>query len=263
MQVSIIIPVLNESRLIAGFLRHLRSVAPGAEIIVADGGSNDETVDLSNGLADRVIITSPGRGRQMNAGAAVAGGEVFWFVHADSHIPAEALDAIEGALQDQRTVGGCFRLRLIPRRWTYRLRDLIGDACVSLFHIGLGDRGLFCRRESFHVLRGYSEKQLFEDADLYRALAATGRMRRLDSAIETSARRYEAQGPVRTCLFYGLVMLLYWGGTRRPILECMVDRFGYRANQATQMHASTHLSRSDATERILSHTTPLQFNPNL
>lgn len=85
--ISIIVPVLNESALICTFLQQLRTAAPSAEIIVVDGGSDDGTPDLSAGLADRVLKVSRGRARQMNAGARVARGEVFWFLHADSVIP--------------------------------------------------------------------------------------------------------------------------------------------------------------------------------
>ena len=92
--VSIIVPVLNESGLIRSFLERLRSLAPGAEIIVVDGGSNDGTAELSSGLADRVLDSSPGRARQMNAGAQVAHADVFWFLHADSLIPPNALEEI-------------------------------------------------------------------------------------------------------------------------------------------------------------------------
>ena len=263
MRISIIVPVLNEAQLLVEFLRRLRTVAPGAEVIMVDGGSCDGSVELSRSLADHVIISPPGRGKQMNAGAALARGAVLWFVHADSQIPDDPLATMEESLQDVRMAGGCFGLRIVPKRWMYRIRDFVGDACVDLFRIGLGDRGLFCRREAFQAVGGYRESALFEDADLYRDLARAGKMRRLDLAIETSARRYEAQGPIRTCLWYGFIMLLYWGGLHRTLLERMVQRFCRRPHRIDQMHASTHLSRSDATERILPHSTPLQFNPNL
>jgi glycosyltransferase involved in cell wall biosynthesis len=113
--VSIIVPVLNESGLIRPFLERLRSLAPGAEIIVVDGGSNDGTAELSSGLADRVLNSSPGRARQMNAGAQVAHADVFWFLHADSLIPPNALEEIATILRETSNVGGCFRLKFRGR----------------------------------------------------------------------------------------------------------------------------------------------------
>ncbi len=263
MRVSIVIPVLNEAALIAAFLRHLRTVAPEEEIIVVDGGSHDDTLELSRGLADRVIVASPGRGRQMSAGAAVARGDVLCFVHADSHIPVDAVSAMTESLLESGCVGGCFRLRIVPRRWIYRIRDFVGDICVDVFKIGLGDRGLFCRRDVFQAVGGYGDGLLFEDADLYRNLGRLGKMCRLDPAIETNARRYEAQGPIRTCLFYGFAMLLYWGGLRRSILEPMVATFRSLTIKESKMRASSVLSRSDTLNRTLPRPAPLHLNPNL
>jgi len=81
MRVSIIVPVLNEAAQIQPFLRHLRDRVSDAEVIVADGGSDDGTADLAVGLCDRVITTSRGRPIQMNTGAQMADGDIFWFLH--------------------------------------------------------------------------------------------------------------------------------------------------------------------------------------
>ena len=141
--VSIIVPVLNEAPIIARFLHHLRAIAPRAEIIVVDGGSNDGTADFCSHIADYVITAPLGRAKQMNAGAKIATGDIFWFVHADSRIGRDSTAAIETALSDPRVAGGCFRLEIIPTRWIYRIRDAIGNLCVEWFGVALGDRGFF------------------------------------------------------------------------------------------------------------------------
>lgn len=222
MTISIIVPVLNEAATIREFLEHLRKAAPDAEIIAVDGASKDGTLQLCSALANCIIASAPGRARQMNAGARVAHGKILWFLHADSHIVPQCADAIEDALSNPRVAGGCFRLQIVPARWVYRVRDAVGNLCVNLFRIGLGDRGLFCRREDFFALGGYPDQPLLEDADFYRKLRQAGRVRQLPITIQTSARRYEALGPVRTSLFYLLVMILYLVGTKRSILEKMV-----------------------------------------
>jgi rSAM/selenodomain-associated transferase 2 len=227
-KISIIVPVLNEAAIIRAFLQHLRAVAPDAEIIVVDGGSKDGTVELCRGLADHIVESARGRARQMNAGAQVAHGKILWFLHADSLIATNSLKAIEDVLADSRIAGGCFRLRIVPARWVYRVRDVIGDLCVNLFRIALGDRGLFCRRENFLALGGYPDQPLLEDADFYRKLRAVGRVRQIPIRIQTSARRYEALGPTRTILFYLLIMTLYLAQTKMSILEKMVHWFGSR-----------------------------------
>jgi rSAM/selenodomain-associated transferase 2 len=231
--ISMIVPVLNEAAIIRAFLQHLRATAADAEIIVIDGGSKDGTVELCRGLADRIVESARGRARQMNAGAQVAHGKILWFLHSDSRIATNSLAAIEDVLADSRIVGGCFRLRIVPARWVYRVRDIIGDLCVNLFRIALGDRGLFCRRENFLALGGYPNQPLLEDADFYRKLRAVGRVRQIPITIETSARRYEALGPVRTSLFYLLIMTLYLAGAKMSILEKMVRWFASRKTRDT------------------------------
>lgn len=225
MRFSIIVPVLNEAALIRQFLQHLRAAAPDAQIIVVDGDSSDGTVDLCRELADRVLESAPGRARQMNAGAKIASGDVLWFLHADSRVATNSVGAIENLLRDSRVAGGCFRLQLVPSRWIYRVRDRIGDLCVDLFGIALSDRGLFCRREHFFAIGGYPEQPLLEDADFYRKLRTIGRTQQLHLRIQTSARRYEALGPVRTSLFHFLIMTLYFARVPMSILEKMVVRF--------------------------------------
>ena len=91
-QFSVIVPVFNEAPLIRPFLQHLRERAPGAEIIVADGGSSDGTAQLATGFCDQLVGSERNRGVQMNAGARVASGDILWFVHVDAEVPSGCLD---------------------------------------------------------------------------------------------------------------------------------------------------------------------------
>jgi rSAM/selenodomain-associated transferase 2 len=242
MTVSIIVPVLNEAAIVREFLEHLRRAAPDVEIIVVDGGSKDGTIDLCRGVADHVIEHAQGRGRQMNTGARYAGGEILWFLHADSRITANALAAIETTLRDARFVGGCFGLQLVPSRWIYRVRNAIANRCVDLFGVALGDRGLFCRRETFFALDGYPDQPLLEDADFYRKLHRVGRVRRLPIKIQSSARRYETLGPIRTVFFYLFIMTLYVVGTPIQTLHKLVHRFFSRKSGRREADAFPELS---------------------
>ena len=105
---------------------------------------------------------------------------------------------------------------------------------MNLFHIALGDRGLFCGRENFFAIGGYPNQPLLEDADFYRKLRALGRVRQTPIKIQTSARRYEALGPLRTSLFYLLIMTLYLVHIPMSMLERMVGRFASRKTRVRQ-----------------------------
>jgi rSAM/selenodomain-associated transferase 2 len=221
LSVSIIVPVLNEAELIDDFLRHLREVAPAAEIIVVDGGSRDGTMTIAQPLANIGLTTKPGRGPQMNAGAAVARGDVLLFVHADLRLPDDAISAIDRALSEPETVGGCFRLRFPRRPAIYRVSDSLGNLGVDLFGFALGDHAIFCRRDAFHEIGGYRDLPILEDAELYLALNRIGRMKQLAPEVRCSPRAYERFGPYRTTAAYFLILVLYVLGVPIPRLHAI------------------------------------------
>ncbi len=221
--VSIVVPVLNEAEGIAAFLRHLREQAPDAEIIVADGGSTDDTPVVAAALADRLVHSPCGRALQMNAGARVAGGEVLWFLHADSALSPGALAALREAIRGG-LAGGCFRLRIAEAAPIYRVSDSLGNLGVDLFRISLGDHGIFCTRAAFDAAGGYPDVPLMEDAEFYRRLQRMGRVRQLRAAITTSPRRYERHGPYRTTAIYALILALYAARVPIPVLARVYRR---------------------------------------
>jgi rSAM/selenodomain-associated transferase 2 len=227
---SIIVPVLNESALIRAFLERVRAVAQSAEIIVVDGGSDDGTPELIAGLADRVLKVSRGRARQMNAGARVAHGEIFWFLHADSVVPPNALEEIAKILRRESNVGGCFRLRLPGREWIYRVSDSLGNVGVEVFGFALGDHGIFCRRAAFSRAGEFPDLPLMEDAEFYRALRKCGGMRQSRMAITGNPRRYEKLGPYRTTIYYAVILGLYLVGAKMNTLTSVYRRLTRRSS---------------------------------
>ena len=237
--VSIIVPVLNESVLIRAFLKHVRGVAPSAEIIVVDGESDDGTFELSASLADRVLVSPRGRARQMNAGARVARGEVFWFLHADSVIPPNGLEEIVRILHERSKVGGCFRLRLPGRELIYRVSDSLGNIGVHVFGFALGDHGIFCRRGAFFSAGQFPEIPLMEDAEFYRSLRRCGGMHQSRIAIVGSPRRYEQLGPYRTTIYYIVILGLYLVRARMTTLTSVYRRLNRDCNVTRQNHSAS------------------------
>lgn len=210
MKFSIIIPTLNEATTMGGLAQSLIKLRDMAEIIVADGGSVDETVSLANESGLRVIEAPRGRGRQMNAGAGLASGDVLIFLHADTRLPDESLAVIEAALDDEKVCGGNFSLifdgdtraaRLLTR--IYPLLRL-GGMCY-------GDSAIFVRREVFEGLGGYRDYPIFEDCDFYRRMRKVGKFVRLSAAATTSSRRFEGRF-IRTFVLWATMQVLYWLG---------------------------------------------------
>jgi rSAM/selenodomain-associated transferase 2 len=208
MKFSIIVPVLNEAALIRQFLRHLRARTPGAEVIVADGGSTDGTADRAVRLCDQLVVSKRNRAVQMNAGARVARGDILWFVHADAEVPRDCLDEIARILDDPTVVGGYFRIRL-PRGGIYRLTDSFAHYAGILLRMRCGDHGIFCRRTIFLDIGGFPEVPLMEDVEFFRQLQRRGRVTYSSKRILPSTRRYETIGPARLTMAYGFIATLY------------------------------------------------------
>ena len=196
--------------MIRPFLQHLRERAPGAEIMVVDGGSSDGTAELAEEFADRVVKTKPNRAVQMNAGAQVARGSILWFLHVDLTVPEGCLDRIGRCLGDQGVVGGFFRMRLPGSGFIYRLTDEFAHYAGILLRMRCGDHGIFCRRSDFLALGGFPEVPLMEDVAFFRILRRRGRLCILNDRIVADDRRYRAIGPARLTLAYGLIATLYF-----------------------------------------------------
>lgn len=208
MQFSIIVPVFNEAPLIRRFLAHLRERAPGAEIIVADGGSTDGTADLAAGFCDQLVESQRSRANQMNAGTHAARGEILWFLHADAELPLQCLDEIARIMEDAHVVGGYFRIRL-PRALVYRLTDSFAHYAGMLLRMRCGDHGIFCRRTAFVDIGGFPTVPLMEDVEFFRRLHRCGHVVHSQKRIVISPRRYEAIGPARLTFAYGFIATLY------------------------------------------------------
>jgi uncharacterized protein len=222
---SIIVPVLNEGAAIRSFLKQLRRRASGAEIIVVDGGSSDDTRELAAGFCDELVTSSPGRAPQMSAGAALSHGDVLWFLHADVEIPEGCLGAMEDTLLSESVVGGYFRITLPRPQLVYRLTDSFAHYAGILLHVRCGDHGFFCRRSVFEEVGGIPDAGFMEDVEFYRALKRCGRMVAISQRMIVSPRRYEAVGPLRLTLMFGLIASLYVIGIPRRALERLYNTF--------------------------------------
>ncbi len=170
--ISIVIPTLNESEHLGQTVSALLGLEKDAiEIIVADGGSTDGTLDIALKLGVRVVSTAKGRGRQMNAGAALASGEVILFLHADTRLPNDFADQVWQVLRGD-VVAGAFRLRIDAVSWVFRLIEWGTNLRSRIQKIPYGDQAIFVRAKAFYGLGGFRHWPLMEDE--YRVFDGTG-----------------------------------------------------------------------------------------
>ena len=210
-RISIIIPTLNEAETIGNTLAAL-PVREDLERIVVDGGSSDLTVSLAQKAADKVLNCAPGRAVQMNAGAAVAQGEILLFLHADSFITLSGLDAMLTAMENPEVVGGAFRLGIDSTRAALHLIAAAANWRTRMTRIPYGDQGIFIRRAVFERFGGYPDLPIMEDLELGRRMKQNGRIVLLPQTILTSSRRWDREGALYTTLRNQLFVLLYYMG---------------------------------------------------
>ena len=210
--VSLIVPVLEDSAA-AGPLRTSLAPSDEVEVVLVDGGQDTRIDGLAAGRSGiRVVRTSPGRARQMNAGAAVAAARWLLFLHADSRLPHGWLEAIREADRHREVVGGWFRFRLESEAWQARVIGHLVAWRVRLFRLPYGDQGIFVRRETFETLGGYRDMPLMEDVDFVHRLARAGRVHEPALEVTTSARRYERDGWFRRTTRNLTLVTLYFAG---------------------------------------------------
>ncbi len=206
-KISVIIPVLNEAKILERTLSQLQPTLGSHELIVVDGGSADTSVHIAEKYA-RVITSERGRAKQLNAGAAAAIGDILVFLHADIWLESGALAAVVSALSSGY-VGGGFRQKIDGRSVLYRLIEMSGDIRGMYLKVFYGDSGIFLARTDFEKIGGFPNVPILEEMEFSRALRRLGKTTLLTPYIHISARRWEASGIVRTTLNNWLITLLY------------------------------------------------------
>ena len=216
MTISVIIPTLNEESTLTHTLERTFQLV--------DGDSTDRTRDLvlRFSLAQHrpaitacpVLVTTAPRGRaaQMNAGAELSRSDILLFLHADTHLPDEARDAIVNAMAEPTCAGGRFEVQFNEHTTLGSVISTMMNVRSRLSGIATGDQAIFVRRKTFEAMGGYAAIPLMEDIDFTRRLKRRGRIATLRHQVTTSYRRWESQGPVRTIILMTFLRLLYWCG---------------------------------------------------
>ncbi len=225
MRLSVIIPVLNEACQLEALLQSLQPLRrQGGELIVVDGGSCDQSLSIAQTCADQTLVAKQGRALQMNAGAAVARGNVLLFLHADTRLPGSAIRDIDNARQyclSPALFWGRFDVQISNRRWIYQIIESMMNLRSRLTAIATGDQAIFIDTTLFHQLGGYPEIELMEDIALCRILRKQASPVCLSARVQTSSRRWEQYGVVKTVLLMWKLRLLYRIGISPSLLVKM------------------------------------------
>ena len=221
----IVVPVLDEAPTLAPRLQALQTYRQrGARVVVVDGGSQDDTLEIARQHADLALLAPRGRAAQMNAGAAACPADVLLFLHADTILPEHA-----DVLVRRATLGpffwGRFDVRIDSPRPLLRVVSTMMNLRSRWTGIATGDQALFVRHDLFRQVGGFPELPLMEDIAISRALKRHGPPACLRERVTTSARRWERDGVWRTIfLMWRLRAAYFFGADPRQL----AIQYGYR-----------------------------------
>ncbi|WP_025761846.1 TIGR04283 family arsenosugar biosynthesis glycosyltransferase [Dyadobacter tibetensis] len=223
--ISIIIPVLNEGEGLPILLARLALLGANptmVEIIVCDGGSTDDTVAQAYAQGVRVVNSPKGRARQLNAGAAVASGEILYFLHADTIPPNNFLDLIQQSYY-RGHLAGCFRLRFDWNHWFLKFNAWFTR--FNLNSIRFGDQSLYVQKRLFDIVGGFDESLiLMEDQEIIYRITTFTSFQVIPEYVTTSARKYRENGPYRMQFVFIYLYICYYLGYSQESLVRLYNR---------------------------------------
>ena len=219
-RLGIVIPTLDEEETLSLLLADLNALQLPLEIIVADGGSEDRTLDIAQNGGARTVRTEPGRGRQMNAGARALEAPWVLFLHADSRLPPETREALRRWLDAPPPCEAAhFAFRLDQEGFWWGLIERGQRVRERLTGLTYGDQGLLLSRFLYEELDPIPEIPLMEDVEIVRRLRRNGGLDRIDAPVITSARRYLSEGLFRALVRNAVLISLYSLGVSPRVLS--------------------------------------------
>lgn len=209
-------PVLNEAGVQAAefeqCLQRLQQYRDsGHELIIIDGGSDDDSFEIAQRYADRTIQCNRGRAIQMNAGARQTDADILLFLHADTQLPVNAIEAVTRTI-NQGHYWGRFNVRLADGHFLFRIIERLMNLRSCITGVATGDQVMFVRREIFETVGGYPRQPLMEDIELSKRLRGLGWPACLRQKVIISSRRWRKFGIVRIVLLMWRLRLAYFLG---------------------------------------------------
>jgi rSAM/selenodomain-associated transferase 2 len=217
LKVSIIVPTLNEVQGLTKTLTQIQQLFP-YELVVSDGGSHDGTLEIAEEFTEHVVKGSTGRALQMNAGARIANGDIFLFLHADSRIEPASYEKMLHSLESSEKVGGAFSLFIDSDKWSLRLITRLANLRSKYLGMAYGDQAFFVKNSTFQQMNGFAEIPICEDIDFFKRLRKLGPVILLKEKAFTSSRRWLKEGIWFTTLRNILIAILFKLGFPTGIL---------------------------------------------
>ena len=208
MKVSIIVPTLNEAQGLNETLTQIQQLCPH-ELVVSDGGSDDNTLKIAEKFTEQVIKGPAGRALQMNAGARIATGDIFLFLHADSRIEPASYEKMLHSLKNSKNIGGAFSLCIDSDKWSLRLITRFANLRSKYLGMAYGDQAFFVRNPIFQQMNGFHKFPICEDLDFFKRLRKLGPVILLKEKAFTSPRRWMKEGIWFTTLRNILIATLF------------------------------------------------------
>ncbi len=223
LKVAIIVPTLNEAQGLKETLTQIQQLCP-YELVVSDGGSDDSTLEIAEKFTELVVKGPAGRGLQMNAGAQIATGDIFLFLHADSRIEPASYEKMLHSLKSSEKIGGVFSLCIDSDKWSLRLITLLANLRSKYLGTAYGDQAFFVKKSTFQQMNGFAEFPICEDIDFFKRLRKLGPVIILKEKVLTSPRRWMQEG--------------IWFTTLRNILITVLFKLGFPSRILTKWYRS-------------------------
>ena len=225
-KLSVVIPCLNEGDGVEKFLRDLQYLRhQGHQLILVDGGSEPPISTSIASYVDRLLISPPGRAVQMNSGAAIASGDLLWFLHADSQIKP-GIESAMLTIPQTGSLWGRFDVRLSGKHPLLRVVEWMMNWRSRITAIVTGDQGLFVQKKLFEKVGGFPQQPLMEDIEISRRLKRIAAPKCLHERLTASSRRWESGGIVSTILLMWGLRFAYWLGVTPTRLAVLYRNYG-------------------------------------
>ncbi|MBC7751684.1 MAG: TIGR04283 family arsenosugar biosynthesis glycosyltransferase [Candidatus Saccharibacteria bacterium] len=212
MNVSIIVPMLNEAKSLALCIKQLKALTPQPlEVIFVDGESGDDSYQIAQSSGYLTLRSPAGRAQQQNTGAAVANGRILLFLHADTILPINAISLLESSLNNN-FIWGRFDIRLVSSLRILKTVECMINLRSRWSGIATGDQAIFVLKSEFIKVGGFPSQPLMEDIELSKRLKRLQHPLCLRESVITSTRRWEKRGVWRTIRLMWRLRFLYWLG---------------------------------------------------